>query len=160
MHWFPKLEPHLGQNYPMPSMEHILQTVSRVEIFSLLDGFSGYNQVLVAEPDWLKTTLRTKWATFAYKRMPFGLVNASTTFQRAMDITFHGLIRQSVVFYLDDVTVFSRKRSDHICHLKKIFEWCRKYGISLNPKKSVFAVSKGNLLGNIIARSRIKVVPD
>jgi hypothetical protein len=62
-------------NYPVPSMEQLLQTVSGSEIFSLLDGFSGYNQVLVSEEDHLKTTFRTKWGTFAYKRMPFRLIN-------------------------------------------------------------------------------------
>jgi hypothetical protein len=66
-------------------MEQLLQTVSGSEIFSLLDGFSGYNQVLVSEEDHLKTTFRTKWGTFTYKRMPFGLINAGATFQRAMD---------------------------------------------------------------------------
>jgi len=78
-----------------------------------------------------------------------------------MDITFRGLIRQSVVVFLDDVTLFSRKQSYHLCHLKKIFERYRKYGISFNPMKSVFTVFEGsNLLGHIIAMRGIKVDPD
>ena len=75
-------------NYPNPSMEHILQCVSHSEMLSLLDGFSGYNQVLVFNGDQLKTTFNTKWGTYAYRKMPFGLINASATFQRAMDIAF------------------------------------------------------------------------
>ena len=106
-------------NYPVPPMKQILQAVSGSEMFSLLDGFSGYNQVLVTEPDRLKTTFRTKWGTFAFRHMPFGLINAGATFQRAMDIAFHGLIGQSVVVYLDDVTMFSKHRGDHLHHLKK-----------------------------------------
>jgi hypothetical protein len=82
------------------------------------DGFSGYNQVLVAEEDRLKTTFRTKWGTFSYHQMPFGLINARATFQRAMDIAFKGIINQSVVVYLDDVIVYSKNRVDHIHHLK------------------------------------------
>ena len=105
-------------NYPVPPMEQILQAVLGSEMFSLLDGFSGYNQVLVAKPDLLKTTFRTKWGTFMFRPMPFGLINASATFQRAMDITFRGLIGKSVVVHLDDVTVFSKHRSDHLHHLK------------------------------------------
>ena len=79
-------------NYPVPPMEQLLQMVSGSELFSLLDRFSGYNQVLVAEEDRLNTTFRTKWGTFAYRRMPFGLINAGAKFQRAMDIAFRGLI--------------------------------------------------------------------
>ena len=93
--------------------------------------------MLVAEEDRLKTTFRTRWGTFAYKRMPFRLINAGATFQRAMDIAFRGLIGRSV--YLDDVMIFSKRREEHAFHLKQIFEHCRKYGISLNPRKCVFA---------------------
>lgn len=77
-----------------------------------------------------------------------------------MEITFRGLIKQSMVIYLDDVTIFSRKWLDHLLHLKKIFEQCRKYRISFNPKKSIFVVFEGNLLGHIIAKRGIKVDPD
>ena len=76
---------------------------------SFLDGFSGYNQVLVNPDDQLKTTFRTKWGTYAYRKMPFGLINAGATFQRAMDIAFKGLVNKSVVIYLDDITVYSKK---------------------------------------------------
>ena len=109
-------------NYLVPPMEKILQTVSGSELFLLLDGFSGYNQVLVAEEDMLKTTFKTKWGTFAYRRMPFGLINAGATFQRDMDIAFYGLIGRSVVVHLDDVTIFSKRREKHAFHLKQIFE--------------------------------------
>jgi len=77
-----------------------------------------------------------------------------------MDTAFRGLNRQSVVVYVDDVIAFSKKRSNRMRHLKKIFERCRKYKISLNPKKSVFAVFEENLFGRIIARSGIKVDSD
>lgn len=55
---------------------------------SLLDGYSGYNQILVHEDDQEKTTFTTPWGKFKYAKMPFGLKNAGATFQRAMDIGF------------------------------------------------------------------------
>ena len=102
----------------------------------------AYNQFLVAEEDMLKITFKTKWGTFAYRRIPFALIDAGETLQRAMDIYFHGLIGRSIVVYLDDVTIFSKRREEHAFHLKQIFEHCRKYGISLNPKKCVFVVRR------------------
>ena len=115
--------------------------------------------MLVAEEDRLKTTFRTKWGTFAYRRIPFRLINAGATFQRAMDIAFHSLIGQNVVVYLDDVTIFSKKREEHTFHLKQIFERCRKYGISLNPKKCVFAITEGKQLGHFISKKGISIDP-
>ena len=84
--------------------------------------------------------------------MPFGLINAGATFQRDMDINFCGLIGQSVVVYLNDFTIFSKKREEHAFHLKQIFERCRKYGISLNPKKCEFIVTEGKQLGHVISK--------
>ena len=68
-------------NYPVPPMEKILQQVSGSEMFSLLDGFSGYNQVLVSKTNQLKTTFRIPWGTYAYRKMSFGLINAGATFK-------------------------------------------------------------------------------
>ena len=108
--------------YLEPSIEETLQQVSGSEMFSLLDAFVGYNQVLVSHEDRLKTTFRNKWGTYAYRKMPFGVINVGVTFQRAMDITFSGLLGISVVVYLDDVIVFSKKREEHIVHLRHNFD--------------------------------------
>eukprot|EP00253_Pinus_taeda_P013134 PITA_13134 len=133
----------LKDNFPLPTMEQILQSVAGSELMSFLDGFSGYNQVLVHPDDQLKTTFRTKWGTYAYQKMPFGLINAGATFQRAMDTDFRGFINRTVVIYLDDITVFSKERSNHLHDLNQIFQRCKRYGISLNPKKSFFALDQG-----------------
>jgi hypothetical protein len=101
----------------------------------------------------LKTTFLTKWGTFSYKCMPFGLINTRETFQRAMDVAFRGLINKCVVVYLDDVNVYSKRREDHIQHLTHIFERWRKYGIYLNPKKTIFGVEEGKLIGHIISQA-------
>ena len=69
-------------------MDHILQKVIGSQRMSLLDGFSGYNQILVHPDDQEKTTFTTPWGTFMYAKMPFGFMNAGDTFQRAMDIDF------------------------------------------------------------------------
>ena len=97
--------------------------------------------------------------------MPFGLIIVGANFQRDMDIAFCGLIGRSVVVYLDDVMIFSKKREEHAFHLKQIFEDYPKYGISLNPKKCVFTVTEGKLSGHVISKKwilidleRIKVI--
>ena len=108
----------------------------------------------------MKTTFRTKWGTFDYTCMPFGLINAREKFQRAMEIPFRGLINKCVVVYLDDVTIYSKNREDHIQHLTQIFERCRIYDISLNPKKNIFGVEEGKLLGHFISQVGILIDPE
>ena len=141
-------------------MEQILQVVSGSERFSLLDGYSGYNQILVREEDQFKTAFTTKWGTMAYKKMPFDLSNAGATFQKAMDMAFDKLMYKIVLVYLDDITVFSREAEDHLKHLRQIFERCREFGISLNPKKCVFSVHEGRLLGYVVSKQGITIDPE
>jgi hypothetical protein len=61
------------------------------------------------------------------------------------------------VIYLDDITVYSASEKQHIEHLKKVFQKCRKFNISLNPKKSHFRVEEGKMLGHIISKEGIKI---
>jgi hypothetical protein len=92
--------------------------------------------------------------------MPFGLINVGATFQREMDIALHGLINQSVVVYLDDVTIFSKNNKYHLSHLRAVLEQCRKFDISLKPKKSVFAIDQGKLLGFIVSKDGMSIDPE
>ena len=85
----------------------------------MLDGFSGYNQVLVHPIDQEKTSFTMPWGTFMYSKMPFGLMNAGATFQRAMDIAFSEEKDKFVVIYLDDITVFSKTDEKHLQHLER-----------------------------------------
>jgi hypothetical protein len=94
-----------------------------------------------------------------YEKMPFGLMNAGVTFQRAMGIAFVGEKDKFVLIYLDDITVFSSSHEHHLQHLKKTFLKCRRYGISLNPKKSNFALKEGKLLGHIVSADGVKIDP-
>jgi hypothetical protein len=99
-------------------MDHILQRVVGSSQISLLDGFSGYNQVLVHPHDQDKTGFTTPWGTFMYVKMPFGLMNARATFHRVMDITLVEESGKFIVVYLDDVAMFSRSDGEHLRHLR------------------------------------------
>ena len=89
---------------------------------SLLDGYLGYNQILVHEKDQDKTAFTTPWGTFQYAKMPFGLKNAGATFQRAMDISFANEKDVFLVIYLDDLTVFSGSDDKNLHHLRVFFQ--------------------------------------
>lgn len=126
---------------------------------SLLDGHSGYNQIFMHERDQDKTAFKTPWGTFWYAKIPFGLKNAGATFQWVMDIAFANEKDVFLVVYLDDLMVFSGSNDEHLHHLRIVFQKCRKFGISLNPKKSLFSMDEGKLLGHIISKDGIHIDP-
>jgi hypothetical protein len=94
-----------------------------------------------------------------YAKIPFGQMNAGATFQRAMDIAFIGEKDKFVVIYLDDITTFSRSDKEHCCHMRKVFSKCRRFSLSLNPKKSLFAMEEGKLLGHIVLAEGVRIDP-
>ena len=94
-----------------------------------------------------------------YVKIPFGLMNVGASFQRAMDIDFSKNIGYFIVIYLDDIIVYSKTAEEHLVHLRKVFEKCRKYGLSLNPKKTLFGLQEGKILGHIISKEGINIDP-
>ena len=76
-----------------------------------------------------------------------------------MDIAFFEDIGYFILIYIDDITVYSKTDEEHLVHLRKVFEKCRKYGLSLNPKKTLFGLQEGKLLGHIIFEEGIKIDP-
>jgi hypothetical protein len=88
-----------------------------------MDGFLGYNQIDILPTDYHKTMFTFPWGNFAYRKLPFGLKNASATFQRAMSYYFHDITHIAEP-YLDDLPAHSSNRSDHVGHLQDIFPRC------------------------------------
>ena len=76
-----------------------------------------------------------------------------------MDIAFPKEIHGFLVICLDDITVFSKYDNQHLDHLRQVFIKCRKLGISLNPKKYLFGLEEGKLLGHIISKDGIRIDP-
>jgi hypothetical protein len=145
-------------NFPTPFIDQILDECGRSEVFSFMDGFSGYNQIQIKPEDKHKTTFIFPWGTFAYWKMPFGLKNIGETFQRAMNFSFHDL-KHIVEAYLDDLSAHSCKRANHVTHLRHVFERCRYYRILLNPNNCIFCVKSGHLLGFLVYDTGIMVDP-
>jgi len=83
-------------HFPLPFINTIVDEVAGNELFTFMDGYSGYNQISIAHEDWSKTAFITPWGTFIYKVMPFGLNNAPSAFQRVMCYAFSDLLHKSM----------------------------------------------------------------
>jgi hypothetical protein len=81
-----------NDHFPLPFIDQMVECLGRHEYYCFLDGYSGYNQVLVDLEDQEKTTFTCPFGTFAYRHMPFGLYNALATFQRCMISIFSNIV--------------------------------------------------------------------
>uniref|UniRef100_A0A2N9J4D2 Uncharacterized protein n=1 Tax=Fagus sylvatica TaxID=28930 RepID=A0A2N9J4D2_FAGSY len=144
-------------NFPLPHIDTLVDNTTTNAVFSFMDGFSGYNQIKMAEEDKSKTAFVTHWGTFVYDVMPFGLKNAGATYQRAMVTLFHNMIHHEIEVYMDDMIAKSRTTQDHLIDLRKLFQRLKKYQLRLNP--NTFGVTSGKLLGFIVRGRGIKIDP-
>ncbi|WKA13008.1 hypothetical protein VitviT2T_030345 [Vitis vinifera] len=135
----------------------LVDSTAGYSMLSFMDGFSGYNQILMALEDMEKTSFITKWGTYCYRIIPFRLKNERATYQRAITTLFHDMMHRDVEVYVDDMIVKSRDRADHLAALQRFFERIRQFRLRLNPKKCIFGVTYGKLLGHIVSEGGIKV---
>ena len=83
-------------------------------MLSFMDGFFGYNKILMAPEDMEKTSFIIEWGTYCYRVIPFRLKNAGATYQRAAATLFHDMMHRDVEVYVDDMIVKSQGRADHL----------------------------------------------
>ncbi|KAG6462837.1 hypothetical protein O3G_MSEX013500 [Manduca sexta] len=90
-----------ADKYPLPLIDELIQSTKCNSVMSTIDLKSGYWQIEVAPEDRDKTAFVSPFGTFRFRRMPFGLRHAPSTFQRLIDRFRSGLKDMTVVCYLD-----------------------------------------------------------
>ena len=109
-------------DFPLPHIDILVDNVAGHALLSFMDEFSGYNEIKMALEDMEKTSFNTPWGTYCYKIMPFGLKNASATYQHAATTLLHDLIHKEVEVHVDDMIVNTKDQEGHIPALRKFFE--------------------------------------
>ena len=144
-----------NDDFPLPYIDVVVDSATSSAMYSFMDGFLGYNQIIMAIMDKIKTAFITEWGIYCYKVMPFGLKNARATYQRAATALFHDMMHKEVEVYVNDMMVKLETREGHFKALYKFLERLEKYNLRLNPKKCVFRVTSGKLLGHIVSERGI-----
>jgi hypothetical protein len=123
-----------------------------------LDLKCGYWQIELDEESIPKTAFSTPDGHFEFVRMPFGLKNAPADFSRIMREVFGNV--SFVETYLDDITVFSSSKEEHLKHLEHVFTLLKKYNLRLNGKKCHFGLTKVKVLGFIVGEGCVSQDPE
>jgi hypothetical protein len=129
---------NLGQG-PFAKHARPFQWLAWLQRFFKNRSCQGYHQISVAVADIPKTAIITPFGLFEYLFKPFGLSNATQTFQRMMVRTVDGL--ECVFAYMDNSCVGSPDRQTHLHHLEAFFNTLATNGLAINLEKCVFACS-------------------
>jgi len=145
--------------YPLPRIDACLNALSGAKLFSAFDLRSSYYQVPMHEDDADKTTIIVRTGTYRFKRVPFGLCNAGSTFKRVMDLALNGLNFNMCLVYSDDIIVYSTDVDEHIGRLEKLFERLRSANLKLKPSKCKLLRSELSFLGHVVSSKGVGTDP-
>jgi hypothetical protein len=153
--------------YPIPLINDLLDAPKRARYYTKIDLRHAYHLVRIAEGDEWKTAFRTRYGSFEWLVMPFGLSNAPAVFQRFMNDIFADMLDVSVVVYLDDILIYSDDMDSHRRHVKEVLRRLRKNGLYASEKKCSFHQEQVEFLGYILSPkglamddSKVKVIQD
>ncbi|CAN6695171.1 unnamed protein product [Malus baccata var. baccata] len=144
-------------HFPLPFIDQMLERLAGYAFYCFLDGYSGYNQIVITPEDQEKTTFTCPFGTFAYRRMPFGLCNAPATFQRCMMSIFSDYVEKIIEVFMDDFSVFGDSFDGCLHNLSLILKRCVETNLVLNWEKCHFMVKQGIVLGHIVSENGIEV---
>ena len=142
--------------YYMATLEEILERVGTSGCISKLDLSKGFYQIEVEEESIPKTAFITPFGKYQFRRMPFGLRNAPSTFQRAMECVLRGCYRFSAP-YIDDIVVFSQDGETHLSDLREVLLALRRNGLTVKLEKCAFGRRKLEYLGHLIGGGEMAV---
>ena len=128
----------ISDTYSLPQKEDCIDSLGEARLFKTLDALCGYWRVSIAERHRDKTTFTNHMGTFRYKQMPFGLRNATATFQRALDIIFSGVRWKNCLLYIENVVIFSKTEEEHFAQVSHVLTLLEEAGVRLKLKKCFF----------------------
>lgn len=138
----------VGDNFPLPRIDEILDQLGRAKYFSCLDLVSGFHQIELNKFSCDITSFTTDQGIFRFKRLPYGLKIAPNSFQRMMSLAFSGLSPSKAFLYMDDLVVIGCSEQQMINNLTEVFQICRKFNLKLHPDKCQFFRHEVTYLGH------------
>jgi Reverse transcriptase (RNA-dependent DNA polymerase) len=109
------------------------------------------------DTDISKTCIRTRYGSFEFVEIPFGLTNSPSTFQAVMNNVFREYLDDFVMVYIDDILIFSRTEEDHIRHVQLILKRLKQHNLFSKLSKCEFNRISLPFLGHIIGQNGVKM---
>ncbi|GKD97041.1 putative reverse transcriptase domain-containing protein, partial [Tanacetum coccineum] len=124
--------------YPLLIIDDLFDQLQGSSVYSKIDLRSGYHQPRVREEYILKTIFRTRYGHYEFQVMPFGLTNTPTVFMDLMNRVCKPYLDKFVIFFINDILIYSKSKQEQEEHLKLILELLKKEefkGIHVDPAK-------------------------
>ena len=140
----------------LPHICETLESLAGAAHYSTFDMNSGFWQVPMDEESKQYTAFTLgSMGLYECESMPFGLCNASPTFQRLMLNCLHEMNLSYCLIYLDDVIIFSRTEEEHLGRMRVVFDCLREHGLKLKPSKCDMFKTEINYLAHHVSKKGV-----
>jgi transposase InsO family protein len=145
------------QHFPLPLIEDILDRLSEAKVFTTLDLKNGFFHVEVAEQSRKYTAFVTPTGQYEFTKVPFGLCNSPSVFQRFISYIFRELVKKGTMFtYLDDIIIISQNETEAVHRLREVLNVSSAHGLEINWSKSQVLHRRIEFLGHVIEDGKIQ----
>ena len=146
--------------YPLPLIDEYVNKIAQYKFFSKIDLRSAYHQIPIKDSDKKYTAFQANGGLYQFKRVPFGVTNGVSAFQRLMDqfVEQEGLL--GTFPFMDDITVCGMTQEEHDKNLSNFLKAAERRKLTHNEDKCVFSVTKLSTLGYVIENGRISPDPE
>ena len=149
----------VGDAYPLPRIDDTVTGLGSARVFTSIDISNAFWQIITRKADGYKTAFATKKGLYQWTRMPFGLCNATATFQRLMNMVLRDIKQEYgnvVLCYVDDILIATTTVEQHLEKLDQVFQCLAAAGLKCKPAKCSFMKGKINLLGRVIGEGEVR----
>lgn len=137
----------IRDRYAIPHAESLIDQVAGSKCRSTLDLTNGYHQLRIVDKDVDKTCFRTRFGSFAFKVLPFGVCNGPGRFMAFLQSEFRDLLDRCLVIYVDDLLIYSPNEEQHEKDLTEVLSRLRKLKLHCKLKKCKLFRDTVNFLG-------------
>ena len=146
-------------SYPLPVFEEATASLSGSKYFTVLECYSGFWQVPMKEEHKERTAFTVPSGHYEFNRLPFGLSNSPSNFQRLMDIVLRNLVGTECFVFIDDLVIYSKTPEEHALRLENVLQRLEKANLQLHPGKCAFAQPKVQYLGTSCRKTEFQLPP-
>ena len=146
--------------YPLPRIDTMVNKLSKYKVFSTFDLKSAYQQIPIKDSDKKYTAFEANSQLYQFSRIPFGVTNGVSAFQRAMDKMVEEENLQGVFPYFDNITIAGHTQEEHDKNVEVFLRIVKQRLLTINDKKTVKSVSSICVLGYWVGNGLIKPDPE